>query len=225
MQTTSLIESLWVVEDHPVLIFHSIYVAYNFSGLFHWALVWRLAWDLFLLVAKRKLAQIIHTFQTGDDGAGAAIRWEDRGEKRRSLRHGHTPQRTAVLRLSCAVAKRHWTISQFWFMRVCHLRCVFCHDCCVSVCDTHSRWCLPGPGRTAGLWGEPPPPSARAPAGCWGPHWSQRCSGSAWRGRRTCNQEHHEFLTAHWKMTAWDYREQVSYWERAQNRHYGESTD
>lgn len=59
---------------------------------------------------------------------------------------------------------------------------------------THSRWCLPDPGRTAGLWGEPPPPSARAQDGCWGPRWSRHCSGSAWRGQRTCHHKHSEFL-------------------------------
>lgn len=51
--------------------------------------------------------------------------------------------------------------------------------------DTHSLWCLPGPGRTADPWDEPPPPSAHAPVGCWGPRWSQRCSGSVWHDQRT----------------------------------------
>lgn len=35
----------------------------------------RPARDSFLLVAKRRLARVIHTFQTSDDGASAAIRW------------------------------------------------------------------------------------------------------------------------------------------------------
>lgn len=51
--------------------------------------------------------------------------------------------------------------------------------------NTHSRWCLPDPAHTGGLWGEPLLPWAHAPAGCWGPRWSRRCSGSVWRDRHT----------------------------------------
>lgn len=53
----------------------------------------------------------------------------------------------------------------------------------------YSQWCHPGPGRRGDLSDETPPPSARAPVCCWGPHWSRRYSESVWRDLRTCGQE------------------------------------
>lgn len=53
----------------------------------------------------------------------------------------------------------------------------------------YSQWCHPGPGRREDLSDETPPPSARAPIGCWDPHWSRRYSESVWRGLRTCGHE------------------------------------
>lgn len=53
----------------------------------------------------------------------------------------------------------------------------------------YSQWCHPSPGKRGDLSDETPPPSARAPIGCWDPRWSQHCSESVWRGLRTCGYE------------------------------------